>query len=135
MGLEIKHCKSCGKLVELSKSCDICLACRVRIYKAGKLDTHRKYYLKNRAVILSKAKAKREELAKIEKEVGKTKPTTIRPRIERPKWTVEFIKTKEGYTWRAWFRNPVTERLVKFESAKTFSDIIFAQNDYLKATR
>lgn len=135
MGLEIKQCKSCGKLVELAKSCDICLSCRVRILKAGELDTHRRYYLKNRAVILLKAKDRREERAKEHKEGGKPKRVYIKSPKESPRWTVEFIKNEEGYSWRAWFRNPVTGRLVKFESAKSFSDIMFARNDYMKATR
>lgn len=37
--------------------------------------------------------------------------------------------------WRAWFRNPSTGRLVKFESAQTFNTIDGARYDYEDATK
>lgn len=135
MILEAKPCKTCGNVEEMAPSCNECLACRIRAYNNRNISSHRKYYLKNREQILEKAKKRREaELLKRKEgaQVAKVRKGRYK---ERAKWTVEYIKTDEGYSWRAWFRNPATDRLVKFESARVFLDILAAQQDYTKATR
>jgi len=108
----------------MSKSQDDCLDCRIK-----------KHREKERARSLAKYYRYREKI--LEKRRAKSKhwhwDRTTEGRKNR--WTLEFIKTKYGYMWRAWFRNPETERLVKFESARYFSKIEEAKEDYEKATR
>lgn len=135
MGLEIKICKMCGKREEMASGCDTCLACRVKLFNSKYMNTRRRYYIKNREAILEKAKARREKKIQLDKEGGKIHRLKPEPKNKRSRWTVEYIKTGDGYSWRAWFRNPATDRLVKFESARVFIDILAAKNDYSKATR
>lgn len=135
MGLEIKNCKYCGKLEEMAEGCDACLLCRVKKYQSKEINTARKYYLAHRKDILEKAKIRREKRIQQEIDSGRQHVLHQERRKARAKWTVEYIKTAEGYSWRAWFRNPATDRLVKFESARVFLDILAAQRDYTNATR
>lgn len=127
MPIEEKACKMCGRVEAMGHSCELCLACRIK--KANKrANSHRrKYYEKNREKILARMKAQRAAKDTFIAQVFKKIPNN------RAKWTVEFIKTDGKYTWRAWFRNPDTERLVKFEAGRQFATIIMAKEDYRKA--
>lgn len=129
MGLQKKQCKKCGKFEEMGDSCDTCLACRVKEYKEGGLTRKQIYYLLNRDRFIKKAR----------ENYFKNKSAEMKERREcyknRRKFTVHFEKTEGGYSWKAWFRNPETERLVKFESDGYFDTIKEAREDYLQATK
>ena len=112
----------------MGPSCDVCLSCRIKEYKEGGLTRKQIYYLKNRDKFRQKA---RENYHRRKKDPDGI--TTIQR--GRRRFTVHFEKTEGGYSWKAWFRNPLTERLVKFESDGFFSTIKEAKEDYLKATR
>lgn len=127
--LKKKACKKCGKLELMGPSCDECLSCRVKEYKEGGLSVKQIYYLKNRERLLKRAHENYFKW-KHQKEARRN-PYYKNRRL----FTVHFEKTEGGYSWRAWFRNPVTERLVKFESDGFFSTIKEAREDYLKATK
>lgn len=130
MPIEEKACKRCGKIEAMGHSCELCLNCRMLKYKQNENKTRKKYYERNREKILARMKEQRAaEKAGIE---------YIRPSRNAnkcSKWTVHYVKTDGGYMWRAYFRNPVTDRLVKFESDKTFATMLMAQADYDRATR
>ena len=130
MELQKKICKYCGKQEEMAKSCDTCLDCRIKLSKKVKTNSPRKYYWANREKILEELRKRRAK----ERAAG-IKFAWPKEKAEKPRWTVEYIKTEGGYMWRAWFRNPATERLVKFESDEVFDTIALAKQDYCKATR
>lgn len=128
-----KACKYCGKIEAMSESCEACLQCRVNIYNRTQSKSHRSYYLKNRARILQHMKEYRKKKIESEKQAGRR--NELPKENHKRRWTVEFIKTEGGYSWRAWFRNPATDRLVKFESGRVFGDIVLAKADYTRATK
>lgn len=129
MGLQKKPCKKCGKIEEMGDSCDVCLDCRVKEYKEGGLSRKQIYYLLNRERFIKKAR----------ENYFKNRSAEMKERREcyknSRKFTVHFEKTEDGYSWKAWFRNPETERLVKFESDGYFDTIKEAREDYLQATK
>ena len=129
MPIEVKACKNCGKVEAMGLSCDLCLLCRIKKQQQRAAEIKRRYYEKNREKILEKAK--------IKKIAAKSKDGKLFeiPKTKKVKWTVEFIKEGGRFSWRAWFRNPATERLVKFESSTDFCSLLSAQDDYRKATR
>ena len=129
MPIEIKACKICGKKEAMGHSCELCFMCRVKRDREREAKCKRRYYERHRAKILEKMAAKRYEKKGIKKEI------TIRPPINRSKWTVQFIKEDGGYTWRAYFRNEITGRLVKFEAGRCFSSLLVAKDDYKNATK
>ena len=124
-----KACKRCGHIEAMGESCELCLACRIQKHKERANIHRRKYYEKHRQEILAKMKAKRS--------ANKTYLVQVfsNPIKKRSKWTVEFINTDGSYSWRAWFRSEETGRLVKFESARNFKNILLAKKDYDEATR
>lgn len=130
MPREIKTCEWCGKKEAMSASCGLCLSCRIKRDKEREARCKRRYYERHREKILAKMAVKRL--------TNRVKETEYRPK-DRDKpasnWTVEFIKTEGGYTWRAWFRNEITGRLVKFEAGRSFSSLLVAKDDYKNATR
>ena len=130
MPIEEKACKNCGKIEAMAHSCDLCLNCRMLKYKSNERRIKRRYYERNREKIL--ARMKEERAAKKSGQEYKPFDKYARPRA---KWTVHYVKTEGGYIWRAYFRNPATERLVKFESDGVFATMLMAQADYLRATR
>ena len=133
--IETKPCKTCGKVEEIAKGEDECLQCRIKRFYA-KANSHRHaYYIKNKERIAKYMKDYRQRKKETELSEGRKDVLPKEPVHKRKRWTVEFIKTEGGYTWRAWFRNPTTERLVKFVSAYVFNTIEGARNDYEKATR
>lgn len=129
MGLQKKPCNKCGKIEEMGDDCNTCLSCRVKEYKEGGLSRKQIYYLLNRDRFIKKAR----------ENYFKNRSADIKERREcyknRRKFTVHFEKTEGGYSWKAWFRNPETERLVKFESDGYFDTIKEAREDYLQATK
>lgn len=129
MALEKKACEYCGKLELMAHSCNACLACRIKQANKTKNKYARNYYERHRAKILQKMKDKRNK----ERAAGIKFAMPKEPK-RAPRWTVEYIKLEGGYTWRAWFRNPETGRLVKFESGRQFETLLMAKKDYSKAT-
>lgn len=130
MPIEIKACKVCGKKEAMGHSCDLCLSCRVKRDREREARCKRRYYERHREKILSKMAEKRTQKKGIPKKYSpksQDKPVA--------NWTVEFIKTEGGYTWRAWFRSEITGRLVKFEAGRSFSSLLVAKDDYKNATR
>jgi hypothetical protein len=121
-----KACKFCGKIEEMAASCETCLACRIKKLHAGPNKSRHSYYLKNKKRILEQMKDLR-----LKKKTGERIPSK---RFKPRRLTVHFIKTEGGYTWKAYFENPVTERLVRFESGQTFKTMLMAKEDYKKAT-
>lgn len=131
MPIEEKACKRCGKVEAMGHSCELCLNCRMIKYKSNERRVKRRYYERNREKILARMKAQRAaEKAGIE-----FKPQHPQATHKRSKWTVQYVKTEGGYMWTAYFRNPATGRLVKFESDGTFATMLMAQADYDRATR
>ena len=149
---EKRACIDCGNIEAMSPWTKRCHECRLK--RAAECDrkAHVTYYQRNRARLLAYSKERQQRIkeqrkaeeAEYKKALGdmslschdKPKNDTGRQKEveKRGKWTVEFIKTEDGYTWRAWFRNPDTDRLVKFESAFYFDNIEAAQKDYMQAT-
>lgn len=126
--IQQKACKKCGTVERMGPDCDTCLKCRVQEYKEGGLSRKQIYYLLNRERFIKKA---RENYFKNKKAKMQERRACYK---ERRKFTVHFEKTEGGYCWKAWFRNPDTERLVRFESDGYFDTIQKAREDYLQAT-
>lgn len=131
MPIEEKACKQCGKVEAMARSCELCLNCRMLQYKRNECKVKRRYYERNREKILARMKEQR-----VAKNAGLSiAPIENKTARKRSKWTVHFVKTEGGYMWTAYFRNDVTDRLVKFESGRVFATMLMAKSDYDKATR
>lgn len=130
MPIEIKACRVCGKKEAMGTSCDLCLSCRIKRDREREARCKRRYYERHRERILAKMAEKR-----LEKRVANQSSNSRKRDRQASNWTVEFIKTEGGYTWRAWFRSEITGRLVKFEAARSFCSLLLAKADYNTATR
>lgn len=130
MPIETKACKICGKEEAMGSKCELCLACRIKRDRESVARCKRRYYERHRAQILEKMSKRR-----FEKKGGGKKYVSQAQDKPASRWTVEFIKTEGGYTWRAWFRSEITGRLVKFEAGRTFSSLLVARSDYNAATK
>lgn len=123
-----KKCVICGKIEQMVSRLDMCLACRLKEQKEHTRNRKSKYYFDNRDKFREYAKQyyKRKQLKKAE---------GCKKNMFSQKTTVHYEKTEGGYYWKAYFRNPVTDRLVKFESGRFFENIKDAQKDYHEATK
>lgn len=125
-----KACKVCGKVEQMAKRLDLCFSCRLKQKKERTRERKAQYYIENQAKMREYARNYYQtHKAKTTRRYGKTGLSNKR-RI-----TVHFEKTEGGYCWKAWFRNPETERLVKFESDGYFKRLKDARDDYYEATR
>lgn len=124
-----KSCKVCGKVEQMSARLDMCLQCRLKAKKQKEKDRKAQYYFQNQERMRKYARDYYRK-SKSSKEEKKTEGGRKRPRI-----TVHFEKTEGGYCWKAWFRNPETDRLVKFESDGYFPKLKEARDDYYEAIK
>lgn len=123
-----KACKVCGKVEQMAARLDMCLQCRLKAKKQKEKERKAQYYFQNQERMRKYA---RDYYRKSKnKEEKKTEGGRKRPRI-----TVHFEKSEGGYCWKAWFRNPETERLVKFESDGYFPKLKDARDDYYEAIK
>lgn len=125
-----KACKVCGKVEQMVKRLDMCFACRLKAKKEKEKERKAQYYFKNQ-----------EKMRQYSRNYYlKNKAKHLTPKrgdslSNKRRITVHFEKTEGGYCWKAWFRNPETERLVKFESDGYFKRLKDARDDYYEATR
>lgn len=122
-----KKCVRCGKVEQMVARLDMCLMCRLKAKKEKTKERKALYYFKNQ----EKMRAYSREYYRRKHEWQQVKGGVDK----RRRMTVHFEKTEGGYYWKAYFRNPVTERLVKFESARFFDTIKEARDDYNEATK
>lgn len=126
-----KACKVCGKVEQMAARLDLCLSCRLKAKKSKEKERKAQYYFQNankmREYARNYYRTHRGKLAAISRNNGEGH--------QRRHMTVHFEKTEGGYCWKAWFRNPETERLVKFESDGYFKRLKDARDDYYEATR
>lgn len=104
----VKHCEQCSALFEGGKLARFCPSCRAKIFKSAGIKGNPK-----KAVTKPKTRKKREDSLFSE---------------EKKTWTVEFIRTRQGWIWKAKKGENVT-----LESAGFFYSISGAKKDYDKA--
>lgn len=121
-----KACRVCGKVEQMAARLDLCLSCRIKQKKERAKERKAQYYLENQA--------KMREYARNYYQTHKAK-TNKSYGTNKRRLTVHFEKTEGGYCWKAWFRNPETERLVKFESDGYFPKLKDARDDYYEAIK
>lgn len=122
-----KTCVKCGKVEQMAARLDLCLTCRIQAKKDKIKERKAQYYFKNREKMRAYARNyyRKKQDAKPQKNFEQSRQRRM---------TVHFEKTEGGYCWKAYFRNPVTDRLVKFESDGYFDTIKKAREDFLEAT-
>jgi hypothetical protein len=60
---------------------------------------------------------------------------TKRRNAKRPQFTVEFEKKELKYRWRAWFRNPRNQKLLKVQSSIEFDNLKRARENFFQSKR
>lgn len=128
--IETKACRVCGKVEQMAARLDLCLSCRLKAKKSKEKERKAQYYFQNAE--------KMREYARNYYRTHRAKTNFVSANGEghqRRRMTVHFEKTEGGYCWKAYFRNPETDRLVKFESAQVFPRMKDARDDYYEATK
>lgn len=124
-----KACRVCGKVEQMANRLDLCFSCRLKAKKDKEKERKAQYYSQNRMKMREYAR----NYYRMHR--GKAATSSKGEGNHRRRMTVHFEKTEGGYCWKAYFRNPETERLVKFESAQFFPRLKDAREDYYEATK